>query len=224
MKIAVISDIHSNFTYLRKIEEDVLKGTDSILFLGDAVGYYDQPNEVVDWLRVNKVLCVKGNHEKYLLGEIDYSESKERFYRIKEQRSRISTVNMDWISSWPDFRDLNLDGLDIHMSHSGFGDCEKYCRTNLDLVREDVCRYDYFLMGHTHVQWLEYYYGTCVLNPGSIGQPRDYTQASSFAVIDTEDGFVRLHKKKMNDLEYVEKLKSNNYDQKVYEILLRKKI
>jgi putative phosphoesterase len=221
MKIAILSDIHSNFTYLQSVEKEIIGKVDSIIFLGDAVGYYDSPNEVIKWLKDNEAVCIKGNHEKYLLGELNYLESKDKYYRISEQKKIITDSNIDWISSWPDYQELQFNNHSVYISHSGFDDIEKYCRTNLDLIREKVSGYDYYLFGHTHIQWMEYYYGTCILNPGSIGQPRDHSQMISYAIVDFDQRIVNLYKKEINYTSYVNKLKSNNYERISWEVLER---
>ena len=71
MKIIFISDIHSNWNYLSQIkglkEEEI---ADKIYFLGDAIGYYDEPNKTLDWLQDISAICIKGNLEKYFLDQL----------------------------------------------------------------------------------------------------------------------------------------------------------
>jgi putative phosphoesterase len=222
MKIAIISDIHSNFEYLKVISAIIkAESVQQIVFLGDAVGYYDEPNLVLDWLRDNLVFCIKGNHEKYLLNEIKYDSKREILYRIALQRSIISNENLKYIETWKDQDEIVLDGKKIFISHSGFEDCEKYCRSVLDLNKDKLSPYDYYLFGHTHVPWIEYFYGTCILNPGSVGQPRDYSGSPSFSIIELNSNTVTLFKPKIDVSKYQQHLTSLQYDPQIINILSR---
>jgi putative phosphoesterase len=224
MKIAVISDIHSNYRYLETVSDLIKKEQVSkIIFLGDAVGYYDDPNAVINWLRKNEVLCIKGNHDKYLIGELRYDISQDVYYRIVEQKKIVSAENIEFIKSWTDERELSFNNKKFFISHSGLDDCEKYCRSVLELNKEKLRSYDYYLFGHTHVPWLEYFYGTCIINPGSVGQPRDYSTCASFAVVDLNTNRVSLVKPQVEFHKYTQHLTSLGYDSKIINILSRSK-
>ena len=224
MKIAIISDIHANYNYLEKISFLIRKEkVQKILFLGDAVGYYDDPNKVVEWLRDNQVICIKGNHDKYLLKELTYDISRESLYRISDHRKKMTPANIEFMKSWTDNYVFSFEDKKIFASHSGFENSEQYCRSTLDLNKERLLSYDYYLFGHTHIPWIEYYHGTCILNPGSIGQPRDYSTTPSFAILDLTINNVILMKPKIDFFEYLEHLKNLQYDPQIIKILSRTK-
>ena len=69
------------------------------------------------------------------------------------------------------------------MTHSMPSDTETYLNSQSTWSRISK-DFDYYLYGHTHRCNVQYHYGTCLLNPGSVGQPRDYNASPSYAVID----------------------------------------
>ncbi len=74
MKVALMADIHANLPALKAVMDD-LPEVDSIVCLGDVVGYYADPNEVCDLLQKYKIPTVRGNHDAYVVGHAD-SESR----------------------------------------------------------------------------------------------------------------------------------------------------
>lgn len=224
MKIALISDIHSNLFYLEEILKRIEdENVDAVYCLGDLVGYYDSPNEVINVIREKKIVCIKGNHDKYLLNELTYDISRENIYRIKMQRKILSNENLDFLRNLKDEIVLEVDNKKVYMTHSLPNDSEKYLYQIDNLNREFVSKYDYYFFGHTHIPMITYYYGTCIVNPGSVGQPRDYTDSPSYAVIDFNNDLVKIQKIKINKNEYLKKLKNNSFDERLINILQRGK-
>ncbi|MCD4742022.1 MAG: metallophosphatase family protein [Desulfobacteraceae bacterium] len=222
MKIAVISDIHSNKFYLEAVLLQIEKlCADDIYCLGDLIGYLDEPNHVIDLMKENNVHCVKGNHEKYLLGEMTYNNDREGIYRIQEQKKLLSSKNFKYIEQLPDCFEKNIEGYNFFFSHSLPGDTSSYIRSVVDLDSFDLKKYKYFCFGHTHIPLITYHYGTCVINPGSVGQPRDYTQKPSFAIINTGTIECTLYKVDLKIQDYVNRLKNMGYSESVTRLLER---
>lgn len=224
MKIALISDIHSNWTFfeevLPKIEEH---HPDQIYCLGDLVGYYDEPNQVIESIRAKGILCVKGNHDKYLLEETPYSSEKEDFYRVQLTRAELTEENLAFLKQLPDERRVELCGLNFYFTHSLPEDPVSYCYDPKKLPREFIKNIDFYCLGHTHIPLATSHFGTWVVNPGSIGQPRDHTQKSSFAVIDLKEMSIRLLSYRGPVESYQKKLKAMNFKKEVVQILSRRR-
>jgi len=220
MRIVFISDIHANWNYLAQVIP-LLEKDDKIFFLGDSIGYYDEPDKVVTWLNSVNAQCIKGNHEEYLLGELDYDDKYEDIYKVKKSKEEVSAENITFIETWPNKLEFEIAGKRFLMVHGEEDNSEKYMYNSSDLDSNILKKYDYYVYGHTHIPLIHYYYGCCVINPGSIGQPRDYTAEPSFAVVDLETFEVTIKKISVDIKTYNQYLKANGYDEKVINILTR---
>jgi putative phosphoesterase len=222
MKIALISDIHSNLYYLKEslslIEEE---GVNEIYCLGDLVGYYDSPNEVIETCIRNNIKAINGNHEKYILGNISYNSAKESAYRIKNQIECLTRENISYLENLPDFMELTIMGKKLYLTHSLPNNCRDYIYDIRELDGHLLSKYDYYCFGHTHKPLINFHYGRCILNPGSIGQPRDYSKKPSYIVIDFSSESIRLVKVNVDCDNYVKGLQENGYDSSAVDILRR---
>lgn len=222
MKIALISDIHGNWRYLEAASEQLqLHKVDLIYCLGDLVGYYDAPDAVIDWCIRNNVICVKGNHEKYLLNEIAPDPQKELYYRTQLHREALTEAHLDYLKNLPDEIEVTHAGKSFYLTHSLPGDCVAYAYDVNQLDRNFLLSYDYYCFGHTHIPMIRYHYGTAVVNPGSIGQPRDFSRKPSYAVIDLDSDSVSLNKMNVDYESYCQSLIDKNFDPKIVEVLKR---
>jgi len=190
LSIAVLSDVHSNLEALQAVSKNL--DVDGIIVLGDSIGYGANPNEALDWLQENKCICIKGNHEEAVIsGETGWFNSFAT-RAILWTRDRITSANMAFIKSLEAKKIVAFGGLKIAMCHGSPNDPlyeYVYRETHEHL-------FDYYLqkenasvvaMGHTHVPYLWTGKNGIVLNPGSVGQPRDGDRRASFAVINVED-------------------------------------
>ena len=221
-RIAFISDIHSNIHYLEKVLDKIEKDNiDKIYCLGDMVGYYDRPNEVIDIMIKKKISCIKGNHEKYLLGELDYNMNNENIYRIKEQNKIITKNNLEFLNNLPDKIEFTSGSKKFYLTHSLPNDCLTYLYDFNKLEKNFISQLDYYCFGHTHVPIVTYKYGTCIINPGSIGQPRDFSRKSSYVIVDSVNETINLNKINVDYKGYSEILNNKNYSNKSIKILSR---
>ena len=222
MKIAFISDIHSNYFYFKKVMLQIEKSNvDEIYCLGDMIGYYDKPDKVTELIINKNIKCIKGNHEKYLLGEIGYNKKNENIYRIENQRRTLSKENLNFLQSLPDSIEKKIDNKKFYLTHSLPNNTTSYIRSIHDLDSINSKNYDYYCFGHTHIPLISFHYGLCVLNPGSIGQPRDYTQKPSFIIVNTENQSCELYKVDIGISSYINQLKKMDYPEPLIRILIR---
>lgn len=224
MKIIFLSDIHSNWDYLSQFYTFIEKEeVDYIYFLGDAIGYYDEPNKVIEWLRRINAICIKGNHEKYLLNELQFDNKLNSIYRVEENRNVISDENIGFIKMWKDSIEVSFSGKKFFILHGDIYSSENHIYNVNDIDKNLLKKYDFYVYGHTHIPLIQYSYGCCIINPGSIGQPRDYTTLPSYAVVDLNTQEVVIKKINIKKDTYLKKLENNNFDKKIIEILKRDK-
>lgn len=192
MKVAVISDIHANLPALEAVLEEIeSRNIDKILCAGDVVGYYPYPNEVIELLEQRQIECVKGNHDEKVLGETD-----ARFNRYAERAADWTTRNltddsMNFLESLLTRMEKEISGKEIVMVHgSPRNETEEYIQ---ERMVDDKFIYEFFdnppdvlILGNTHVPFVKRSSDTLVLNPGSVGQPRDGNAKASYAVLDLE--------------------------------------
>ena len=203
MRIAVLSDIHANLPAL----DAVLAATgtvDAVWHLGDVVGYGPEPDAVVDRLRAIGATGVKGNHDAAAAGgsEIDWFNPDAR-RAMEWTRAAIGKGTAAWLSALP--ATAQIDGTTlVHGSPREpiweYVTSVPVARANLAAL---VTRIG--LHGHTHLpvafveddgrlevvspsdgSVLELRGRRALINPGSVGQPRDGDPRSSFLVLDTE--------------------------------------
>lgn len=209
MRYGLIADIHSNCEALT-VALDTLKkeGAQQILCLGDVIGYNATPREVIEQLQVHNVQCINGNHDRFLAGStpIDPSVRKETAHVIEWTRSVLGPDHGKFISDLP--RQRVIDDF-ILMVHGSPRHEDEYIltlqgiRENIIFVENNYIGIQVCLFGHTHTP-------LCVargllmsefpatkdvnldpgkvhlINPGSVGQPRDGCNKASFALLDSE--------------------------------------
>jgi diadenosine tetraphosphatase ApaH/serine/threonine PP2A family protein phosphatase len=211
MRIAVLSDIHSNIVALDAVllhAGDV----DAIWQLGDVVGYGPEPDAVVERLSERRAIGVRGNHDAAAIGgrEIDWFNPEARA-AVEWTRDTLSAVSRGWLG---DLRDrLTID--DMTLVHGSPRDPLREYITDHEVAADnlDLLQTLHGLHGHTHVPvaWtatpdgvalvhardttaLELGAYRTLLNPGSVGQPRDGDPRAAYLVLDLELGRVTWHR------------------------------
>lgn len=211
MRLAVLSDIHSNLSALEAVRDD-LPDVDQIWVLGDIVGYGPQPNEVVRALQGMGARSVMGNHDGAAIGTVDVGWFNPDAARAIEWTSEVADDNARaYLATLPAVRrDSELTA--VHGSPRDptweYITGTRAATENLDAFETRLC-----LHGHTHVpvifraddglmeivpatpdQSISIAGGRLLLNPGSVGQPRDGNPAASYLLIDTELGIVEFRR------------------------------
>lgn len=193
MKLVIISDIHGNHDALRALPEE----HDELWVLGDLVNYGPQPNDVVADIMEKASLVVQGNHD-HAVAHDDDSRCSARYRPMAEATRRYTSSALDdaqktYLRGLPQQARAERDGLRFHLTHAmpsdplhgrHPGDAAGW-EMELDGLQADV-----LLVGHTHVPMLRRIGDRVVLNPGSLGQPRNGTTPASYAVC--QDGRFEL--------------------------------
>ena len=203
MRVAVLSDIHANLVALDAVLDDVatLPPVDATWVCGDIVGYGPQPNEVIARLRTIDALAVMGNHDGAAVGVVDPAWFNDAAAAaISWTAAELTAEAQSFLANLPERR---VDG-DLTAVHGSPRDPIWEYVTSIDVARANLGAYEtrVCLFGHTH---LPIVYaesdggmdaitpeapsmalpgGRLMLNPGSVGQPRDGDPRSSYAVLD----------------------------------------
>ena len=208
MSIAVISDIHSNRQALEAVLREVSdSGASELWCLGDLVGYGADPNDCINTVRRNASLCLVGNHDLAVTGEIPLDEfSRGAGVAARWTQEVIGAEELDWLSS------LEASGAaeGVGCFHASPRDpvWEYVISTLLADLCLDTMDERIGLIGHSHVALAfgrregepafgeprregdeaDISAGSWLLNPGSVGQPRDGDPRAAWLLLDIDAG------------------------------------
>ncbi len=190
MDVGVLSDIHGNRVALSAVLED-MPSVDAIVCAGDVVGYNPWHAECVDAMREREVPTVMGNHDQAVVGETSFGFNSMAGAGVEHARKTLDDDHVEWLAGLPEHRrefDGRLKLVHSHPERRGHYTSPEEFSPRL-LGEEDV-----LVLGHTHVQHHERYDEGIVMNPGSVGQPRDGDPRAAYAVIDLEGWSVTDHR------------------------------
>lgn len=206
MKILIISDIHANFTALEAVLADAGK-VDAVWCLGDLVGYGPDPNECVERIaQLPNFLCILGNHDAAALQHIEMDTfNPEARAAILWTQQKLNAANLAFLQSLPERVTVEHVTL-VHGSPR-----QPVWEYLLD-TRTATANFEYFetpycLVGHSHLPMVYYLAEEslsarlivsedttqlvltprAILNPGSVGQPRDRDPRAAYAILDLEE-------------------------------------
>ncbi len=207
MKILLIADIHSNWPALSAIDESF----DHCIFLGDVVDYATEPATCIDWVQRNASYCVRGNHDHSVAQRVSVTPGGTFRQMAAAMRplhfQQLGDNHLTWLAQLPVTQHITIgehsfllvhatprDPMDEYIANGRDGersesidDLKTQWKTRLEHV--DV---DFVCVGHTHIP-MDLKLDNCrVLNPGSVGQPRDGDPRAAYAVI--EDGNVEIRR------------------------------
>ncbi|MDZ7701140.1 MAG: metallophosphoesterase family protein [Halobacteriales archaeon] len=182
MRVGVISDVHANLVALEAVLED-LPTVDALVCAGDVVGYNPWPRACVDRLRELEVATVMGNHDRKLVTGSNFVGNRMAAAGISHAREELDDDQLDWLGALPEGRTL-FDGR-LQVAHGHPDDPDRYTYPD-EFGPELLDDAPALVLGHTHIQHHEAVDGGVVLNPGSVGQPRDGDPRAAYAVLDLE--------------------------------------
>ncbi len=213
MRYLVLSDLHANFEALNTVLESAAGNYDRILCLGDLVGYGADPNAVTDWVRANTAVVVRGNHDRACAGLEDLAWFNP-VARIAAEwtHHQLTPGNREYIAALPkgpisveNFQVMHgapLDEDEYMVQAADAGQAFPYLETSLGFF------------GHTHLQggfeWTRSHIRVIprpgpgetefvleldpdcayLINPGSVGQPRDADPRAAYVLYDPEDKYI----------------------------------
>lgn len=208
MRIGILSDIHANYEALSAVLEAYRdEAIDEYYCLGDTVGYGGSPNECAQIIRELTKACILGNHDAAVAGRMDYSYYYEAARHALDVHSgMLEPANMEWLKSLPYQIKLTEYGVDLcHGSPVRLEEFEYIFAP--EQARECLPIFDELghitLIGHSHlckvfaltpdtveelppIDFVLDPHKKYIVSVGSVGQPRDYDNRSSFTVYDTD--------------------------------------
>ncbi|MGI8586094.1 MAG: metallophosphoesterase family protein [Chloroflexia bacterium] len=218
MRIGIVSDIHANLAAFEVVIGALrrVSATERLWCIGDMVGYGPQPNECLDLLRSFDHVCVPGNHDYGLLGKTDIEnfnadarvalEWTESVIR-PDNRAYLDALDQPWVPDNGPFSIVHASPRDPIWEYV----------VNVEEARECFSYFEtpYCLIGHTHVpsvfrqvkqggevklaqpsagEQLRLGDDRLLINPGSVGQPRDGNPQAAYAVLDQELGIIEFQR------------------------------
>lgn len=203
MKIALLSDIHSNATALEAVLASAEKAqVDAFMVAGDLVGYYFEASVVLSLIKSHHkpFYFVRGNHEDMLLKAMTCPTSlREISVRygpgIELALSQLTDLDVKWIAGLPPLLEIVDFSCSILLSHGSPYSVDEYVYPDADMV-ELISSLPYqpkvLVMGHTHYPFVKIVGDCLVVNPGSVGQPRNRVPGAHWALLDTQTLNVKL--------------------------------
>jgi len=203
MKVAFISDIHSNIEALSAVMEDIKsQRIEKIICCGDIVGYNANPNECCFTIKSLGIKTVMGNHDfagsslKDLNKFNDYAKAS-----LEWTNKVLKKEYKEFLLKLPKTYKEKIGEFDLFVVHGSpsdplyeyvFPQTSDYDLKNfLEKTKSDI-----IVVGHTHIPFVKRYGRKLFINCGSVGQPRDSDPRACYCIIDFETLRVELRKVK----------------------------
>jgi predicted phosphodiesterase len=226
LRILLLSDIHANLEALDACLASA-PSYDTIVNLGDIVGYGASPNEVTSRSRDLGNVFVRGNHDKAATGLMDLDDFNPMAAAAALwTRDELTSDNMEWLRNLP-HGPISLPGFeDVQLVHGSPNDEDEYVVSLGDALAPLIAlNVPLTFFGHTHLQGGFFANGSAadgfrpeyrtvgraesvplqlksatryLINPGSVGQPRDGDWRAAFALYDTDTNVVHFHRTPYN--------------------------
>ncbi|MGL5693951.1 MAG: metallophosphoesterase family protein [Peptostreptococcaceae bacterium] len=203
MRIAVISDIHSNIYALDKVVEDIkTKNVDMVACTGDLVGYGTRPNEVISKIKQEKILTIMGNYDeaignsKIVCG-CDYPDPKDANKAALSMQftgEETTVENKKYLRNLPKEAIFTFNNKTIRFVHGSTRVINEYLKENSNEANEVMNELveDILVCGHTHIPYSKYYGEKLLINAGSIGKPKTNRPYSNYVIIEITNQSVEV--------------------------------
>jgi putative phosphoesterase len=182
MRVGLVSDIHGNLPALEAVLAD-MPAVDTVVCAGDVVGYNPWHGDCVDRVRDRSIPTVAGNHDRAVAGGGGFAFNSAAGAGVRHARETLTEGQLDWLRGLPAER--RVLGGRLKLVHGHPENPDRYTfpeQFGPHLLGDE----DVLVLGHTHVQHHEIYDAGVVVNPGSVGQPRDGDPRAAYAVLDLE--------------------------------------
>jgi putative phosphoesterase len=187
MKILLLADIHANWVALTAIQETF----DVCLFLGDLVEYGTEPVPCIDWVRKHVHVAIRGNHDHATAQRVETSSGAGCRRLASATRALNATLlspsHFKFLARLPVTTTITLDGRTFYLVHATPRDpMDEYLGNDPQAWTQRLTGIDadFVCVGHTHLPLELDLNGRRLINPGSVGQPRDGDPRAAYAVIE----------------------------------------
>ena len=216
MKYAIISDLHSNLEALQAVLADATPRVDTVICLGDIVGYNANPRECLRLVQEACAIVIAGNHDQAACGARAYHDFNEWARQAMDwTRGQLSTADVAYLRGLPDVAPFGTDWVAAHGSPRHTDEYlfdRRHFETAFDSLGQLRSEARGCFVGHTHLPgiWARGVDGrvgrvetagvaasldsTCryIANPGSVGQPRNGTPMANYAILDETAAVIEL--------------------------------
>ncbi len=237
MRVLIISDIHGNEVALKAVLNDAGK-YDYLWVLGDLVDYGPDPHLVIDEVKsLSPDVVIMGNHDNAVANGVDCRCSPKTHelsvYTRKEVSLKLVTdEQITWLKSLPVIKEFRLGRFRFFITHgSPSNPLHGYLLPNLSgdaLINyltppgmHEVVDCDYVVVGHTHIPMNLRAGNSRVINPGSVGQPRDGDPRASYALLNLETGDYVVKRVKYDIKEVISRIDSLGLERRFRDWLVR---
>lgn len=188
MRILLIADIHANWPALQTV---AAVPHDICLFLGDLVDYALEPAPCIAWVREKARATVRGNHDHGVAQNV-VVQGRSGFKYLTGvtralTRELVTETDMRYLGRLPLTRHITLDKIRFLLVHASPRDpLDEYAPADPEFWTRRLQNVDadVICVGHTHQPYVLEINGKLIINPGSVGQPRDGDPRTSFAVLE----------------------------------------
>ena len=216
MRILLIADIHANLEALQTVLD---VPHDRAICLGDVVDYGPDPDKCIDLLQKKNIPTVRGNHDNAVAFKVDCQcgykykhlsvATREYTWEILD-RSRI-----EYLQKLPLLIKEQFDGKRFYLTHASPRSIFEYIKP--ETPDEEITRMieestepieaEFLVVGHSHIPMNRKLGGLTIINPGSVGQPRDRDTRTGCAIFDTEKGEIEFFRLEYDIEAVCEKIK-----------------
>lgn len=184
MRIGLISDIHANLPALEAVLDD-MPPVDEVVCAGDIVGYGPWPRACLERVKKVATVVVQGNHDRTVETPSRYAANRMAEAGLEHAKRVLSEEQRQWLEALPREATFGRDRyLCVHSHPESLG---KYVYPRaFPELRTYLDAYDGIVLGHTHIQHAATIDDRLLVNPGSVGQPRDGDPRAAYAVLETD--------------------------------------
>jgi putative phosphoesterase len=201
MRLGLVGDIHGNAKALAAVLQSARhRQIETLCLTGDFVGYYYEPDAVLTLLNDWTTHAVRGNHEDLLEqcrnDPQAAAEYRRRYGSGVDYALRVlDAAQLKYLEQLPRSLLLEFGGKSLLLAHGAPWSTDHYMYADVDpalwdRVAEEGA--DYVVLGHTHHRFAKRVRDTLVVNPGSVGQPRDRKPGAAWAILDTDTDSVEI--------------------------------
>lgn len=221
MKIAMISDIHGNNSAFQTVWKKI-KNYPLIINAGDFTGYYPDINQVINQLKAKNIKNILGNHDRFIIsGRLPANINPEIIKPFQDNLKEISPQNMKYLKNLKKSEILEIDGLKIGLYHGSPFNADEYIYPDSSLSRFNKLKFDVLILGHTHWPMIKKVGKMTIINPGSVGQSRDYDNRASYAILDTKTRKIEIKRLEYDVWQTIRKVDKLGFDAGLKAVLLR---
>jgi len=199
MRIAVIGDVHGNKYALESVLQDIkTRDVDTLVCMGDLVGYMPFPHEVIENIRENHILVIKGNHDERIAGldrvtdqtfkDVSYEDAQKSASALYINKL-LSEADVEYLKTLPDQIKLEIGAYKVLFVHGSPNSISEYMYDDVELLNGigQFANANVIVSGHTHLPYHTQSEGIHYLNPGSVGKPKHGNSNAMYMLMDVSD-------------------------------------